>query len=157
MTKRGLARQYKVSTNTIASWLSKGLPHIRRTDGSYHFDRTEVRRWRAENLATRPAPAQGGAHARSYIAGRARKETALAELRELELRRQKGELVPQASVDKEAFETGRIVRDALLRMPDRLAGLFAAETDPRKIHALMTKEIRQVLEALSQPEEVLEG
>ena len=73
-----------------------------------------------------------------------------ARMAKLEWEKEIGAVVERAVVDKEAFEIGRIVRDALMRLPDRLAGILAAELNQQKIHALLTKEFRQVLEALAQ-------
>ncbi len=43
----------------------------------------------------------------------------------------------------------RVVRDSLLDIPDRLAAVLAAESDSRKVHALLSAEIRQALEELT--------
>jgi hypothetical protein len=74
---------------------------------------------------------------------------ALAGLRELQLRHQQGELMEIATVEREAFRMGQIVRDHILNIPDRLAELLAVETDATKIHSLLTKELREALAALS--------
>jgi hypothetical protein len=43
------------------------------------------------------------------------------------------------------------VRDGLLQVPDRISALIAADFDRSKTHALLTREIRQALEALADP------
>jgi predicted oxidoreductase len=58
-------------------------------------------------------------------------------------------VLDKAQVEKDAFRIARIVRDTLMRLPDRLAGVLASETNQNKIHAILTTEIRQALEALS--------
>lgn len=146
MTKTALAKHYGVTLNTVTAWLSKALPHIRGIDGRYCFDLKQVQRWRVENLSRcRPGPA---ASATSYSAARARKETALASLRELQLKLKQGELLEKWKVEKDAFRIGRIIRDSFLVLPDRLAGILASETDQRTVHDLLVREIRTVLEAL---------
>ena len=67
----------------------------------------------------------------------------------LEYEKATGVLIERAQVEKEAFRTGRMIRDTLLGLPDRLAGVLASETDEKQIHALLTKELHQVLEPLS--------
>ena len=142
MNKQGLAKAYNVSPNTITDWLRKGCPSSKQRDGSYLFDRTKVQAWR-EKTRRVTASVDG-----TLAAAQLRKETALADLREMEVRRKRGELVEKVKVEAEAFRCGRTVRDALMGLPDRLAGVIASESDQKKVHAILTKEIRQCLEAL---------
>lgn len=83
-------------------------------------------------------------------ASQARKESALADLREIELQERRGNLIGRADVEEQAFKAARIVREGMLAIPDRLAHLLAAESDPAKIHAAMTEEIRKVLVGCSE-------
>jgi hypothetical protein len=69
---------------------------------------------------------------------------------ELDLAERLKLLVPVKDVRRVAFESLRETHDTLIRLPDRLAPLIAAETDPVKIHALMTHEIRGALNALAE-------
>lgn len=71
------------------------------------------------------------------------------DIRSIKLQRLAGELVPVDRVKKEWFECGRRIRDALLNLPSRLSGPFAAESNQEKIFASFTKEIYEVLVALS--------
>lgn len=79
----------------------------------------------------------------------AKKEEFRAKLVELEYEERVGTLVRKSEVEKEAFRVGRLVRDAVLNVPSRLAGILAAESDQRKVHDLLEKELRQALEALA--------
>lgn len=72
-----------------------------------------------------------------------------AALLELELRERKGRLVDAEKVKSAAFAQGRIVRDNLLNIPDRIASILAAETDHDRTREILTAEIRQALEELS--------
>jgi hypothetical protein len=54
------------------------------------------------------------------LLSRQRREHALAQLAELELEREQQKLVSAAEVSRERFESGRLVRDALLRVPMRV-------------------------------------
>ena len=143
MNKQGLAKALRVSTNSITAWIGKGCPSSKLKDGSYQFDLPKVQAWREK---TRRVRVTGD---KTLADAQLRKENALAALRELELGRKRGELVEKAKVEAAAFRVGRQVRDSLLGLPDRLAGIIAAEPSQAKIHALLTRELRQCLEALT--------
>ena len=71
-----------------------------------------------------------------------------AKLARLDYERKVGRLVEVEQVEKQAFRVARLVRDGLLNLPDRLAGVLAAEGDQGKVHAMLSKEIRTALEEL---------
>jgi hypothetical protein len=58
-------------------------------------------------------------------------------------------LIRAESVQREAFEVARQVRDTLLSIPGRTCAVLAAETDENSIKELLKTEIRGALEALS--------
>lgn len=76
------------------------------------------------------------------VKARARK----AELEILELTKI---LIPAKDVKDAAFEKARMVRDQMLNISSRISPIVAAEHDSKKVHEILDKEIRQVLEALS--------
>jgi type I site-specific restriction endonuclease len=80
---------------------------------------------------------------------RARREHYQAELAKLEVDLKRKELVPAVDVKKEAFALGRSVREALANLADRLSHQLAGETDPARIHAVLTDEHRAALVELS--------
>jgi hypothetical protein len=65
-----------------------------------------------------------------------------------------GRLVSVEEVKKVAFARGRIIRDGLMNIPDRISSLLADENDAAKIHEILSKEIREVLEELSRNTDV---
>ena len=75
-----------------------------------------------------------------------------AKREKLSFEREEGSLVEAAKVKIAAFNAARRARDRLLNIPDRVAGLLAAETLERKCHAILMQEIRAVCEELSRPE-----
>jgi len=83
-----------------------------------------------------------------FARSQARKELFRAKMAELDYQERLGKLIDKEKADEEYFRIGRLVRDALLNIPSRLAGILAAESDQRKVHDLLEKEIRQALEAL---------
>lgn len=80
---------------------------------------------------------------------RVRKRKADAEKAEFGVMILKGQYVKKSEVEKEAFARGRVLRDNLMNIPDRIASILAHETDEKVVHQKLTTEVRQVLEALS--------
>lgn len=76
---------------------------------------------------------------------RARKEHYQAELAKLQVSQQRAELVPAEQVKKEAFQMGRVVREALANLADRLSHELAGISDPATIHQVLTQEHRAAL------------
>lgn len=85
----------------------------------------------------------------SLYSAQQRRTVALAEREELRNAKLRGELVSRDAVSKDWFSIGRQVRDRLQNIPVRVASLCAAEKNPDKIFALLTKEIDQALEGLA--------
>lgn len=81
-------------------------------------------------------------------AARAEKEYWLGQKAKIEYRRLKGEYMLVKDSEKQAFEAGRAVRDALLSLPPRLSPVFAGETDRFNVERLFLEEINQVLSGL---------
>lgn len=84
----------------------------------------------------------------TYAEARAQHERFKARLAQLELEQREGKLVEAEVVKRESFRTARLVRDALLNLPDRVAGELAAETNQFKVHQRLVSEIRRALEDL---------
>ena len=72
-----------------------------------------------------------------------------AKLCEMEVKLREGKLIDRDTIRDKSFKLGRQVRDGMLNIPDRIAADLAAETDAFKVHARLTKEIREVLTALA--------
>ena len=85
------------------------------------------------------------------------KEHYEAKIAKFEYERLLGQWVEVAAVERDAFRNGRQIRDGFLSFPDRLSALLAAEPDAQKVHALLTKEVRQLLSLLAEPTEVTTG
>jgi phage terminase Nu1 subunit (DNA packaging protein) len=79
------------------------------------------------------------------LKSRIKTEVERGKLAELDRKRREGELVERSAVEEAAFASARRIRDALLNIPGRVASLYAAETDPQKIHQNLEDEIRNVL------------
>ncbi len=81
----------------------------------------------------------------SYSVDRARRERYEADMAEIKLREQQGDLVRKADVRITMAERLGEVRTNLLQIPARLAPLVAPETDQGKVHAMIDAELRTVL------------
>lgn len=84
-----------------------------------------------------------------YSLNRARRERYEADLAELKLREQQGDLVRVVEVRAEIAKRVGQVRVNLLQIPARLAPLLTTETDQAKVHALLDAEIRAVLSSVA--------
>jgi hypothetical protein len=80
---------------------------------------------------------------------RAKREFHMAALAELDHSERSGTLVNAEEVRRSAFKLARQARDGMLNIADRVAADLAAETDAFKVHARLTKEIREALSALA--------
>jgi phage terminase Nu1 subunit (DNA packaging protein) len=79
------------------------------------------------------------------LKSRIKTEVERGKLAELDRKQREGELVERSEIEEAAFCNARRVRDALMNIPARVASLYAAETDPQKIHQNLEDEIRTVL------------
>jgi hypothetical protein len=73
----------------------------------------------------------------------------LASLRELELKKRRGELLNADEVEGAWFKITSAIRNRLLGLPGGLAARVAGINDPQKIQAILTREVREILTNLS--------
>jgi len=99
--------------------------------------------------AGEPVRNDGGGQA-DYNFDRARRERYEADLAQIKLLEQQGELVRVVEVRAEIAKRIGQVRTNLLQIPARLAPLLANEADQAKCHAMLDAELRTVLTNLSQ-------
>jgi len=85
-----------------------------------------------------------------FAKAQAQKEHYRAELARLQFEQLSGKLVDVEHVKEDFFRIARQVRDGILNVPARIAGIVAAETDQQKVHILIEAELRQALESLTQ-------
>lgn len=87
--------------------------------------------------------------AREFMEAKTARERAMAAKATLEAELLAGRLVLSEEVAREAFTAARQAQEALLAIPDRLASLLAAESDPAKVHQQLGDELRRVVEAIA--------
>ena len=92
------------------------------------------------------APTQPGAV--DFVTARTMREAFKAKMAKLEYEEKSGTLTDAAKVKQDAFKAGRIIRDELLAIPDRMADVLAAEDNPYEVTRLLREEIEQALSAL---------
>jgi len=96
-----------------------------------------------------PSLPQGGDLPTLLLKTRIKSEVEKAKLLEIKARVEAGKYVDADEVKVAAFNKARVVRDALMNIPERLAAVLAAETDAARVHAMLTSEIRAALEDLA--------
>ena len=74
-----------------------------------------------------------------------------AELKRLDLEERRGTLIDRREAQTEAFQQGRDLRDAILRVPDRISSDLAAAAEPGQVHRLLTAELVAALETITMP------
>jgi hypothetical protein len=108
---------------------------------------------RDEDVPTLGARSEGGNGsgrvAGSYASARAAREVVELRIRQIELRRLERTLVDAESVRKEAFNSARAARDALLAIPDRVSAIVAGLDDQHEVHRVLMEEIRNVCEDIA--------
>lgn len=138
VTRRELAERHGVHQMTVTKWEQDGMPVAKRgaRGRPSMYDPRAVQAWKdARDEAAIP---KGPNHAGSVIAERARKLRLENDARE-------GRLIPLARATREAFDASRTIRDAMLNIPDRLAGELAADTDPAVVWRKLDAAIRAAL------------
>jgi len=96
-----------------------------------------------------PAPAIPDKDPHGYYEARARREQFQSKQAELDYLQALGELVSSAEMRRISARRYRAIRDKLLNISDRLAAVLAAERDPAQVHAILTADIKRVLNELS--------
>jgi len=131
---------------------AEGLIDSDRADAEWKSNtRPSQHRARSTASAAREPAEQQTAGAIDYFRARAIRESYLARLAKIEFEEKTAKLVSRDEVQVAAFTRGRVVRDNLLNIADRLAATLAAENDVDKVHRLLSDEIRMALDALAGP------
>lgn len=86
----------------------------------------------------------------TVVHARALREEFKARQEHLDYQRRKGELIPRTDVDAAAFECARILREQISSIPDRICAELAAETDPQKVHFVLSEALNKILADLSE-------
>jgi hypothetical protein len=161
LTLRGLGRALGMSDSYLAKLRKKGIisesstpgPHGPRYDYATAVAEIEAaadptkestrQRWREYRGET---PEKPTAELASFQAAKTRKEHYLADMAQLDYELKKGKTIDAEQAAHEIFTVMRILRDALLALPDRVAATLAVEDDAHKIHSALRAEVVAVLD-----------
>jgi phage terminase Nu1 subunit (DNA packaging protein) len=141
MTRAEFGKAHGVSRQMVDRWVRAGLPVGQ--DG--RIDRAQGQAWLAANTSRGRSSGSG----ETFANARARKESSLADLRELELKEKRGELVSKKDAQLAFAALVTATKNHLLVLPDEIAPKVAALTDVREIRHLIDVEIRAALTELS--------
>lgn len=112
-----------------------------------------VRRWVADGKVTADVapPAEEGEGEVKLAEARRRKELALAELRELQVKQQRGQLLDAEEVADGEREAAHRVKTAFLSWPGQVSANLAADlgVDPGPVGAALEKYVRRFLEEMA--------
>lgn len=95
------------------------------------------------------AQAPDGAVGERRSDAQARKESALADMAEMDVKQKRGDLIPKTDVDFALRSFAASVRARLDVLPDQLAPLVSPVTDLDEIHALLAEHCRSILSAVA--------
>ena len=147
---RAYARHRGVDPMSVEKAI-KGGRIQRDANGEIDFEKAD-RDWEQN---TRPAmsPDEANGGLTQYSRARAIREYYQASLAKIEYEQKVGKLLPKDEVQAAAFNTYRQFREQLLNIPDRVAAIIAAETgmDTKKVHEILTAEVRHALNEFADP------
>lgn len=169
MKQKDLAAELGISPAMVSRLARRGMPtdSVQRAQKwrRSHLSPARVKGNRADTVAPSRAlaPADGAAVSQpelepaaavpspdtGYSVDRARREKYEADMAEIKLREQQGDLVRKADVRAAMAERLGDVRTNLLQIPARLAPLLALESDQAKVYAMLDGELRSVLVRLT--------
>lgn len=153
------ARHRKCSPAAVSQAISAGrITPVAGPDGRKMID-PEVAdlQWKAKTDPAQSAranaskrgddlPGHGDLAAPDYLKSRARREQAEANIAEMRAAELAGELVSAERVRLAATKMGRLMRDAVLGVPSRIAPTIAAETDAHLIEQALLASLRRALD-----------
>lgn len=140
----------RISTVTGENGRKMIDPAVADIQWARNTDPQQSARANAQKAAYTPPPAGADAgNGSAYWDARTRRETADASRAELELRKLEGELVERRRVEAAAAGIGRMLRDAVLGVPTKLAPDLAHLTDPWEIEQRIAAALRQVLDDIT--------
>jgi len=99
----------------------------------------------------------GRPRAPDYAEHRAIREAYAARLAKLDYEERTGRLVATEEVKVGWFNILRVLRDRILNLPDRLAAVLAAETDPSEVRTILMAEHRSLLADLADAVDGMKG
>jgi len=145
VNKTEAADFFGVSIGTVDQWIRRGLPSERR-EKNVVLNTAQVTQWLEAQASERVA--SGAMPSGTVDEARVRKITADAALAELQLERERGEVVRIEDVAKAIADEYAATRAKLLAIPTKLAPRIAIETNEHTCRELLAREITEALNEL---------
>ncbi len=139
---KAIQKAFGVSDKSVRNWIDAGMP-CEKTKKGYRFILSACIQWREAYLQSMKKGSD------EFEQAKTEREIWRAKTAKLNYEKLSGLLVYAADVTDANFEKARMIRDQLLNIPARVSPIIAAERDAKKVHEILDKEIRQVLEILS--------
>jgi phage terminase Nu1 subunit (DNA packaging protein) len=141
ISKQDLARTLGVSIATIGAWLQEGMPvHFQGKKGvASEYILEDVMAW----VAAKNSPDE------SMQEAKLRKECAQASLAELELQKERGELIEITEVATLVAKEYSTIRAKLLGLPSKLSGIIYSLQSQKEVREVLDNAFREILEELS--------
>jgi len=155
--KRGVSREAvsKAINNgrisTVAGHNGRKMidPEVADIQWAKNTDPAQSARANSPKTIVPPFLRAGDQQGSAYWDAHTRREIAAANREELLEKKLAGELVERVKVEDAAFAIGRMLRDAVLGLPTRLAPELAALPDAFEIETKLRNELRKVLEDIT--------
>jgi len=133
-----------VSQRTITQWVNDGLPYD--TQGKRRvFPISKAIKWMIERGKIDVSTEMLDEIDRTELPPDLRDKLASAELKEFKLAKEKGLVVDRDEVERQAYEIGKKMKDALYAMPVRLADEFVGK-DSSFVRNRLEEEVSKILE-----------
>lgn len=143
-----------VSLVTVDNYIREGMPSEERPEkgkkGGWVFVTKDCIAWLIQRAEKKLQGEEEGAE--GWGDARTRDRSAMASLRELELKKKLGQLVDVADVVEMVERDYTVIKQSLRAIPARMSQLLIDETDAATIESLLKTEVTMVLENLSDPE-----
>ena len=148
ITKSEFARRHGFSKQYVTELIRTGV--IQETNGKLDEDDADysLSLKQAMGREKRAKNARRSDLQELYIKAKLKNEIEKGKILKLEAAEKSQSLIPADQVRETLFRKGRVIRDALLSLPDRVASMLEMQ-NARTIHTTLMKEIRAILEDLS--------
>jgi len=147
LTQRELAVRLGLATRQIRRLVDDGLPRDRKGPGHPTYPWPEANHWYIEY---RERLAVQKLQPNSWEDARARRETAMARLAELEVAEKEGQLIPMDVLRETLGDVVDRVRAKLIRIPGAWAPQLTGLDSPREVVKVLHSAVGEAIEELGQ-------
>lgn len=150
ITKSEFARRHGFSKQYVTELIRKGIIDEEKS-GLLNSEKSDQDLFirRSINQNTHKHGSDANRLQELFFQARLQNEIEKGKILKLERAEKEQSLISADKVQETLFRKGRVIRDAFLNLPDRVSSIIATMQDAREIHILLTKEIRTILEELS--------